>query len=243
MLNKRVIVMAEKNETKNETKKPSNTMMLLLMSALVVLLLFNQYQMNTLSGKLAAGGSAGSAALTAAAVGGASPAPSGGAASGSSGSSGSTDLQAIINEVIPTGTPAVYGPELGVSFDKPIESITILVNIDRTVSHTSLTADQLKRYVRVGTSISCEYCCGAQTLVFPDGSMACGCEHSFAMRGLAKYLITKHGSEYTDEQVLGELARWKALFFPQQTVEKELALRGSSQPNSVADLPQQVGGC
>jgi len=34
------------------------------------------------------------------------------------------------------------------------------------------------------------------------------------MRGVAKYLITKHGSEFTDAEILEEMAKWKVLFFP-----------------------------
>ena len=33
------------------------------------------------------------------------------------------------------------------------------------------------------------------------------------MRGLAKYLLTKH-PDMTDEQILNELGKWKVLFFP-----------------------------
>ncbi|RMD67974.1 hypothetical protein D6817_00080, partial [Candidatus Pacearchaeota archaeon] len=46
------------------------------------------------------------------------------------------------------------------------------------------------------------------------GDRACGCAHSYAMRGLAKYLLANHGEEMSDEQILEELGKWKVLFFP-----------------------------
>ena len=55
--------------------------------------------------------------------------------------------------------------------------------------------------------------CGAKTLVFSNGERACGCAHSYAMRGLAKYLLTKH-PEMSDTEILNELGKWKVLFFP-----------------------------
>jgi len=76
-----------------------------------------------------------------------------------------------------------------------------------------LNKEQMERYVKIGSSIACEYCCGAKTLVFSNGERACGCAHSYAMRGLAKYLLTKH-PDMTDEQILNELGKWKVLFFP-----------------------------
>ena len=57
------------------------------------------------------------------------------------------------------------------------------------------------------------------------GDAACGCAHSYAMRGLAKYLLTKHSTEFTDDQILEELAKWKTLFFPGQMEAKATALK------------------
>jgi len=123
------------------------------------------------------------------------------------------------SKIIPKGVPAVYGKELGISYDdistsnsQTTEStIGILTNIDNSVT---LTGADLTRYVKIGSMIACEYCCGAQTLVFSNGQPACGCAHSYAMRGLAKYLIKNHGTDYTDDAILEELGKWKVLFFP-----------------------------
>ena len=123
------------------------------------------------------------------------------------------------SEIIPTGTPAIYGNELGVSYDSVSSTnptlanqvIAKLGNLDRTIT---LQGDDLQRYIDIASKISCEYCCGATSVIFSNGEPACGCAHSYAMRGLAKYLITQHGDQYTDEEILGEMGKWKVLFFP-----------------------------
>ena len=94
-------------------------------------------------------------------------------------------------------------------------TIRILGQLDQDIT---LSGADKERYIKVlyklNNGISCEYCCGARAVIFADGQPACGCAHSYAMRGLTKYLITKHGKEYTDEQLLEEAGKWKALFFP-----------------------------
>lgn len=128
------------------------------------------------------------------------------------------------SEIIPTGAPSIYGEELGISYDDVSpntpqlaeKTIDVLANIDMS---ETLEGSELQRYIDIlynmNNGISCEYCCGARAVIFSDGSPACGCSHSYAMRGLAKYLIKYHGNEYTDEQILQEVAKWKVLFFPE----------------------------
>ena len=119
--------------------------------------------------------------------------------------------------VLPEGTPDIYGGELGVSFNDVSVSNPQLA--DTTMAKLAeyedmqLNSEQMERYVKIGSSIACEYCCGAKTLVFSNGERACGCAHSYAMRGLAKYLLTEH-PEMTDLEILNELGKWKVLFFP-----------------------------
>ena len=121
--------------------------------------------------------------------------------------------------VIPTGTPKIYGNELDISYDGVSpnnpqladQTISVMANLDRTIE---LQGADLERYIKVVSEISCEYCCGANSIIFPDGRSACGCAHSYAMRGIAKYLITKHGNEFSDDEILSELAKWKVLYFP-----------------------------
>ena len=146
------------------------------------------------------------------------------AGSASAGGTGTVTGAAVASlEFMPKGVPAIYGKELGVSYDdvsvndpgKADKTIQKLGIIDQKIT---LSGADKERYINIlyqlNNGISCEYCCGARAVIFADGQPACGCAHSYAMRGLAKYLITEHGSEYTDEQILEEVGKWKALFFP-----------------------------
>ena len=134
------------------------------------------------------------------------------------------------SEIIPTGVPAIYGKELGVSYDnispndqrKADATINVLANLDTSIE---LQGENLQRYIDIASQISCEYCCGAESIIFSNGQAACGCAHSYSMRGLAKYLITKHGSEYTDDEILSELGKWKVLFFPGIHEQKAAVLK------------------
>ncbi len=142
--------------------------------------------------------------------------------SSATGSSVSIGVVSASN-IIPTGIPNVYGEELGISYNdvspsdpkKADSTIRLLSNIDRT---ETLEGAELERYIDIlynlEDGISCEYCCGARSIIFEDGSAACGCAHSYAMRGLTKYLIKYHGDEVNDKEILEEVGKWKVLFFP-----------------------------
>ncbi|MEK0337511.1 MAG: hypothetical protein QQN41_08775 [Nitrosopumilus sp.] len=137
------------------------------------------------------------------------------------------------SEIIPTGVPAIYGNELKISYDDVSSTnprsadatIAVLSNIDRS---ETLEGADLQRYINVlynlHNGISCEFCCGARSVIREDGNAACGCAHSYAMRGLAKYLIKFHGDEFTDEEILEEVGKWKVLFFPGIHEEKAQVL-------------------
>lgn len=133
-------------------------------------------------------------------------------------------------EVIPKGIPKIYGAELGVSYDdisasdqqKSDATIRKIGMLDQQIS---LSGKDKERYIAIAGQISCEYCCGVESIIFKDGSAACGCAHSFAMRGIAKYLIKNHGSEFTDNEILEELGKWKTLFFPSQMSKKAAVLK------------------
>ena len=139
-------------------------------------------------------------------------------------SSSNTSFASVsASEIMPTGVPAIYGSELKISYDdvsinnpyKAEETIALLGKIDTS---EILTGADLQRYINIlyveENGISCEYCCGARAVIFENGEPACGCAHSYAMRGLAKYLIKFHGSEFTDDEILSEVGKWKVLFFP-----------------------------
>jgi hypothetical protein len=177
-----------------------------------------------------------------------------------------------IKLAISSGVPEFYGQELGVTFDQVQASMDIMAEYDPTYGNKKVTlaGDDLKRYIDIGLKISCEYCCGAKSIVFQNGEAACGCAHSQAMRGLAAYLIQNHGSEYSNDEILKELARWKGMFFPKQMIQKLTEQRQSGQyspdiaalllginlppisggasgnvplPSNIENLPGMVGGC
>lgn len=159
-----------------------------------------------------------------------------------------TDSKQIsLSDIIPSGIPEFYGEELGVSYDEPIAGLDVLKRLDNAIS---LEGELQDRYIKVTTSISCEFCCNAKAIAFPDGKAACGCAHSAAMRGLAKYLFQNHADDYTDQEVLNELIKWKTLFFPKQMTKRALELAAKegtyneellSKVNS--SVPDMVGGC
>ena len=124
--------------------------------------------------------------------------------------------------VVPSGVPDVYGKELGISYDdvsvsnqqQADKTIAYLGNIDKV---ETLSDPEMERYINIlynmHHGISCEYCCGAQSIIFSNGQPACGCAHSYAMRGLTKYLIKYH-PDMSDSEILTEIGKWKVLFFP-----------------------------
>ncbi len=143
--------------------------------------------------------------------------------------------------VVAHGVPEKYGVELNLSFDRVQESMNIMKQYDQSQygkGLIKLNQEQLKRYAGIGLKIACEFCCTAKALTREDGSAACACGHSIAMRGLIAYLIDKHGSEYTDEQILHEIARWKGSYFPAKMVQKvtDQVISGNYSPDVAALL-------
>jgi len=153
---------------------------------------------------------------------------SAGSNTSSSGSSSSIGLVSA-SEIIPKGVPAVYGVELGVSYDdvSPNNQRLADATINKLTAYEGevLTGELLTRYIKIGSSISCEYCCGAESIIFSNGERACGCAHSYAMRGLAKYLLLNH-ADMTDYEILSELGKWKVLFFPGIHEQKASVMMG-----------------
>lgn len=171
-------------------------------------------------------------------------------------------VQDAIKAVISTGTPA-YGPELGVSFDDPVNSLNVLAGLDKKIPTSSLTAAEKQRYIDINLQISCEFCCGAISVIDSSGRDACGCAHAQSFRGLSKYIIKNHPAEWTDDEVLMELTKWKALYYPRNMVEKAVAALqngleltpevlndrdllkkiSAGDTSSIGGLPSMVGGC
>ncbi len=165
------------------------------------------------------------------------------------------------SEILPQGIPEIYGKELGVSFDdvstsQPEKADATIGKLGKLDTSLTMAGDDLKRYIGIASRISCEYCCGADSIIDSKGEASCGCAHSFAMRGLAKYLIKNHPS-MSDDAILEEMGKWKVLFFPEQHQTKAAVLkskgialnyinlasqkyRGIEQGQSSGDM---VGGC
>lgn len=177
-----------------------------------------------------------------------------------------------IKLVISEGTPEIYGEELSVSFNQVQQAIDIMEQYDPTYGKSkkiTLSGDDLQRYIDVGLRISCEYCCGVESIIRKNGEGACGCAHSQAMRGLIAYLVQNHGTEYSNDEILREIAHWKGMYFPKQMIQKisdqlqegsftpdtaslvlglELPDYGSGSqdaplPSDIENLPSMVGGC
>jgi len=191
--------------------------------------------------------------------------------------SGSAKLSGNLGEdavklVFMQGVPEVYGAELNVSYDDVQNSMNIIKQFDPGYGRNkpSLSAEEKKRYTDINLKISCEFCCGAAAIVFENGEASCGCAHSQAMRGLTAYLIKNHPTEYTDDQILRELAKWKSRYYPKQMVQKMTDQIQSGQytpdiasllldvklpkydgaskhssplPSEIQNAPGMVGGC
>ena len=148
------------------------------------------------------------------------------------------------SEIMPKGIPEVYGAEINVKYDDVSSSNpqTTEATIKRLSAYEDdeLTKEQMARYIKIGSSISCEYCCGAQALIFNNGQRACGCAHSYAMRGLAKYLLKNH-PDMTDEEILNEMGKWKVLFFPGVHEQKAQALKAQNvDPTNYINLASNL---
>lgn len=164
-------------------------------------------------------------------------------------------------DVIPKGIPLIYGNELGVAYDDvsasaPAQADTTIRKLGTLDQQLTLSGSDQQRYIAIVRQISCEYCCGADSIITPDGKPSCGCAHSYAMRGLAKYLVRNHGTEYTNDQILEELGKWKTLFFPGQLTVKAKVLQQKGVELNYINLAsnkylgveagagnQMVGGC
>lgn len=188
---------------------------------------------------------------------------SGGAPSGDALSviNGADNADTAKKSIMMQGVPKIYGQELGVNFDSVEASMNIMANLDASIKFSDLTKEHQERYLDIGGKIACEFCCGVKTLIFSNGEAACGCAHSQAMRGLAKYLLQKHSQEYTDSSLLLELTKWKAQYFPQQMVARAASLINAKLPlnatnlntnnpsatpvetSGKTNLPSMVGGC
>ncbi len=128
--------------------------------------------------------------------------------------------QDLVNALVPTGTP-FYGPAAGVSFDDPIAALKTWGQLEQSIQ---LTGDAQKRWDKIVGSFTCDFCCGSPQN--PTIINRCGCAHAGAWRGIAKFMIKTYGDKYSDAQIMGEMTRWKVLFYPGPIVKRVLKEEG-----------------
>ncbi|RMF55127.1 hypothetical protein D6745_03085 [Candidatus Woesearchaeota archaeon] len=152
------------------------------------------------------------------------------------------DAMAIM---FPTGTPD-YGEELGVSYDDPVSSLSVLARMYRGLKDEvqKNNPEAWHRFMSLASKpvgISCEYCCGVGPVgIDKNGNSACGCQHNPALLTVALYLTAY--TDYTDGEILREVMRWKTLFFPKKMIELGMTVAGGDT-SALDNLPGMVGGC
>ncbi len=130
-----------------------------------------------------------------------------------------------IAAVVPTGVP-FYAPE-GISFDDPLTAQKLWRQVGNNIQ---LTAEQQQRWSRIVSLFTCDFCCGGASGVTTINR--CGCAHSKAWQGMAKFFVANY-PEYTDEQVMGEMTKWKAVWYPKGMVEYYLVYNGQMPASSL----------
>ncbi len=132
--------------------------------------------------------------------------------------------------VLATGKP-FYAPE-DISFDDPINAQKKWGAYEKSIT---LSDDLEARYQTLVSTMVCSYCCGSPTSVTTINR--CGCAHAKAVRGMFKFLLENYGSEYSDDQILGEGHRWYAIWYPKGMLEDYLLATGESEA-----LPHKTHG-
>ena len=126
---------------------------------------------------------------------------------------------------IPHGTP-FYAPE-GISFDDPLNALKLWGLYENSIK---LDAEQTERWKKITNVLTCDFCCGSPNRI--TIVTQCGCAHAKAQRSLAKFFVANY-PEYTDEQIVGEIARWKAVWYPKPLVEYYLIYNGQMSPQNI----------
>lgn len=129
-----------------------------------------------------------------------------------------------------TGKP-FYAPD-DISFDDPINAQKKWGAFEKSIS---LSSDLEARYQKLISTMVCSYCCGGPTSVTTINR--CGCAHAKAVRGFFRYMLQNYGSQYSDDQLLGEAHRWYAIWYPKGMLEDYLLATGRSDV-----LPHQTHG-
>ncbi|MDP6648460.1 MAG: hypothetical protein QGH34_03640 [Candidatus Woesearchaeota archaeon] len=156
--------------------------------------------------------------------------------------------QDAITSVVPTGTPSYVlggsGSEKiqGASFDDPIASQKVWASLlgsrrFGTDNAVQLTPEEEQRWNKLTSVFTCDFCCGGPSRVTTINR--CGCAHSYAWQGMAKFFI-KYYPEYSDEEILGEMTKWKALWYPKGMIQDYLVFTGQ-QPATILNHGGAIG--
>ncbi|MFA5796448.1 MAG: hypothetical protein WC916_00235 [Candidatus Woesearchaeota archaeon] len=151
----------------------------------------------------------------------------------------------VIAAMLPSGTPE-YGDALGVSFDRPEESLQILAQMFEPLKAQvkNNNPQAYERWLNMASNpmgMSCEFCCGVGPIaVDKNGNLKCGCQHIPALNSVGLWLAAN--TDYSDGEILREVMRWKTMFFPQKMVALGASLTGADA-QTVGQLPGMVGGC
>ncbi|MDO8505374.1 MAG: hypothetical protein Q7S48_02260 [bacterium] len=132
---------------------------------------------------------------------------------------GMDPIEAAKVVMLATGTP-FYAPT-GISFDDPVGSLAAWQSFENQIK---LEGELETRFQKVIGTMTCDYCCGGPTQVTVINR--CGCRHAQAYRSIAKHLMQNYGDKYTDDEILGELQRWKGIWYPKGVIEDYLLATG-----------------
>ncbi len=149
--------------------------------------------------------------------------------------------QDAIATVVPTGTPfyVLEGPGSekikGASFDDPLTSQKVWASLlgsrrFGTANVIQLTPEEEKKWQKLTSVFTCDFCCGGPNSVTTINR--CGCAHSYAWQGMAKFFI-KYYPQYTDEQIMGEMTKWKGLWYPQGMIQDYLVYTGQQDASTL----------
>ena len=149
--------------------------------------------------------------------------------------------QDAIAAVVPTGNPfyVLEGPGAekiqGASFDDPITSQKVWASLLGSkrfgaANAIQLTPEEEQRWQKLTSVFTCDFCCGGPNSVTTISR--CGCAHSYAWQGMAKFFI-KYYPEYTDEEILGEMTKWKGLWYPKGMIQDFLVYTGQQSADTL----------
>lgn len=150
----------------------------------------------------------------------------------------------VVDAIIPTGRPG-YADRIPVSYDDPVGSLNYLYKLYPEIREEVRKDTELwNRYLNLATrpvGISCEFCCGVGPVgITAEGELRCGCKHNPALHALTLALLKY--TDMSDAEVVREVMRWKALFFPRPMTSLALQVAGK-ELSEVQALPGMVGGC